>query len=83
MLVRPATSDDLERTARHQAAEAADLEAVREVSPDGVTVLALERLLDGERRVVYYASEDRVPVPELPIFNGSAGCCSSPATPVM
>ncbi len=63
-LLRAASDEDRARAGAFEARAAADLAAARAVNAPAARVIAVERLLDGERAVVYYTSEGRVAVPD-------------------
>lgn len=64
-ILRAASGEDLERAAELQGLREADRGRAQEVCGDALRVIASERLLGGERLLLYYTAQERVDVPGL------------------
>ncbi|HBP21571.1 MAG TPA: hypothetical protein DEA08_27765, partial [Planctomycetes bacterium] len=65
VLLRQARDADERRHEEFEARRPADVAQAQDVCGEGLRIVGAERLLDGERLILYYASQQRVDVPDL------------------
>lgn len=65
VLLRQARDADERRHEEYEARRPADLAQAQDVCGEGLRIVGAERLLDGERLILYYTAQQRVDVPDL------------------
>lgn len=65
VLLRQARDADERRHEEFESRRAEDVSQAQDVCGEGLRIVGAERLLDGERLVLYYAAQQRVDVPDL------------------